>query len=173
MPDDSDAADKSTLRAIARQRRRNFVASLDALTHRLAFKAVPSPLAQRIADAQVIALYMALDDEAPAQRLAPQLGVMGKQVALPRVLDRLGSGRAGKEGSDHIVQGLRGAMVRGGHHLVRAVQQQHRAAVDRCQDRRAPWSAAHCQREIMDIMDQQPRLLRPVASRGCATQTQT
>ena len=91
MPDDSDAADKSTLRAIARQRRRNFVASLDALTHRLAFKAVPSPLAQRIADAQVIALYMALDDEAPAQRLAPQLGVMGKQVALPRVLDRLGS----------------------------------------------------------------------------------
>ena len=51
MPDDSDAADKSTLRAIARQRRRNFVASLDALTHRLAFKAVPSPLAQRIADA--------------------------------------------------------------------------------------------------------------------------
>ena len=84
MPDDSDAADKSTLRAIARQRRRNFVASLDALTHRLAFKAVPSPLAQRIADAQVIALYMALDDEAPAQRLAPQLGVMGKQVALPR-----------------------------------------------------------------------------------------
>lgn len=72
-------------------RRRNFVASLDALTHRLAFKAIPSPLAQRIADAQVIALYMALDDEAPAQRLAPQLGVMGKQVALPRVLDRLGS----------------------------------------------------------------------------------
>ncbi len=45
MPDDSDAADKSTLRAIARQRRRNFVASLDALTHRLAFKAIPSPLA--------------------------------------------------------------------------------------------------------------------------------
>lgn len=91
MDDDSEAADKSTLRRIARQRRSNFVASLDSLTHRLAFKAVPSPLARRIADAGIIALYMGLDDEAPAQRLAAQLGVMGKQVALPRVLDRLGS----------------------------------------------------------------------------------
>lgn len=91
MHDDSDAADKSALRRIARQRRSNFVASLDSLTHRLAFKAVPSPLARRIADAGTIALYMGLDDEAPAQRLAAQLGVMGKQVALPRVLDRLGS----------------------------------------------------------------------------------
>lgn len=92
MSDDSDAAaDKTTLRAIARQRRRNFVASLDALTHRLAFKAVPSPLARRIEDARTVALYMGLDDEAPAQRLAAQLDVMGKIVALPRVLDRLGS----------------------------------------------------------------------------------
>ncbi|MDI1295948.1 MAG: 5-formyltetrahydrofolate cyclo-ligase [bacterium] len=93
MSDDSfDAtADKTMLRTIARQRRRNFVATLDSLAHRLAFKALPSPLVRRIADAQSVAIYMGLDDEAPAQRLAVQLGTMGKTVALPRVLDRLGS----------------------------------------------------------------------------------
>ncbi|MDO7835351.1 5-formyltetrahydrofolate cyclo-ligase [Sphingobium sp. HBC34] len=83
--------DKTSLRAIARQRRRAFVAALDPLAHRLAFKAIPSPLARRIADARVVALYMALDDEAPAQRMAAQLLTMGKTIALPRVLDRLGS----------------------------------------------------------------------------------
>ena len=86
-----DQPDKTTLRAIARQRRTNFVASLDPLAHRLAFRAVPSPLARRMADAQVVALYMGIDDEAPAQRMAAQLQAMGKIVALPRVLDRLGS----------------------------------------------------------------------------------
>lgn len=91
MSDDIPAADKTTLRAIARQRRANFVVALDPLAHRLAFKAVPSPLARRIADAQVVALYMAVDDEAPAQRMAAQLQALGKTVALPRVLDRLGS----------------------------------------------------------------------------------
>ncbi len=91
MSDDMPAADKTTLRAAARQRRSNFVAMLDPLAHRLAFKAVPSPLARRIADAQVVALYMAVDDEAPAQRMAAQLQALGKTVALPRVLDRLGS----------------------------------------------------------------------------------
>ena len=87
----SDDTDKATLRAIARQRRRAFVASLDPLAHRLAFKVVPSPLAQRLAQARTVALYMGLDDEAPAQRLAAPLQAMGKTLALPRVLDRLGS----------------------------------------------------------------------------------
>ncbi|CAM8631982.1 5-formyltetrahydrofolate cyclo-ligase [Sphingobium cupriresistens] len=86
-----ELSDKTSLRGIARQRRSNFVATLDPLAHRLAFKAVPSPLARRIADAQVVALYMAVDDEAPAQRMAAQLQALGKTVALPRVLDRLGS----------------------------------------------------------------------------------
>jgi 5-formyltetrahydrofolate cyclo-ligase len=86
-----DQPDKTSLRTIARQRRRNFVATLDPLAHRLAFKAVPSPLARRIADARIVALYMGMDDEAPAQRMAAQLQTMGKIVALPRVLDRLGS----------------------------------------------------------------------------------
>ncbi|MCI4589194.1 5-formyltetrahydrofolate cyclo-ligase [Sphingobium sp. BYY-5] len=83
--------DKVTLRMIARQRRRDFVATLDSLAHRLAFKAIPSPLARHMTQAQVVALYMGLNDEAPAQRLAAQLQAMGKVVALPRVLDRLGS----------------------------------------------------------------------------------
>ncbi|WP_313805634.1 5-formyltetrahydrofolate cyclo-ligase [Sphingobium sp.] len=87
----SDDTEKAALRAIARQRRRDFVASLDPLAHRLAFKVLPSPLARRLADARVVALYMGLDDEAPAQRLAAPLQAMGKTVALPRVIDRLGS----------------------------------------------------------------------------------
>lgn len=87
----SDDTDKATLRAIARQRRRNFVASLDPLAHRLAFKVIPSPLTRRLEQAQVVALYMGLDDEAPAQRLAAPLQTLGKTIALPRVLDRLGS----------------------------------------------------------------------------------
>lgn len=91
MSDHSPAADKAELRTILRDRRRGFVNLLDPLAHRLAFKAVPSPLARRIADAQTIALYMGLEDEAPAQRLATQLTAMGKMIALPRVIDRLGS----------------------------------------------------------------------------------
>ncbi|WP_327753473.1 5-formyltetrahydrofolate cyclo-ligase [Sphingobium sp. SJ10-10] len=87
----SDDTEKATLRAIARERRRAFVASLDPLAHRLAFKVIPSPLARRLADAQVVALYMGLDDEAPAQRLAAPLQAFGKTLALPRVIDRLGS----------------------------------------------------------------------------------
>ncbi|MCP1472105.1 5-formyltetrahydrofolate cyclo-ligase [Sphingobium sp. OAS761] len=91
MSDETSSPDKSSLRAIARQRRRNFVATLDPLAHRLAFKVLPSPLARRMDGARTVALYMGLDDEAPAQRLAAQLMTMGKTVALPRVLDRLGS----------------------------------------------------------------------------------
>lgn len=91
MTDQTIADDKPALRALARARRRAFVAALDPLAHRLAFKAVPSPLARRLEDAQTIALYMGLDDEAPAQRLAAPLIAMGKTIALPRVLDRLGS----------------------------------------------------------------------------------
>ncbi|MET0362826.1 MAG: 5-formyltetrahydrofolate cyclo-ligase [Sphingobium sp.] len=89
MPDDEP--DKAALRIVARQRRRNFVASLDPLAHRLAFKVLPSPLARRMEGARTVALYMGMDDEAPAQRLAAPLGVMDKVIALPRVLDRLGS----------------------------------------------------------------------------------
>ncbi|HKT76043.1 MAG TPA: 5-formyltetrahydrofolate cyclo-ligase [Sphingobium sp.] len=87
----SDDADKTALRALARERRRAFVGGLDPLAHRLAFKALPSPLARRLGAAGTVALYMGLDEEAPAQRLAAQLAAMGKTLALPRVIDRLGS----------------------------------------------------------------------------------
>ena len=91
MSDDPNAADKADLRLLARDQRRAFVATLDPLAHRLAFKVLPSPLARRLAEARTVARYMGLDDEAPAQRLAAPLIAMGKRVALPRVLDRLGS----------------------------------------------------------------------------------
>jgi len=87
----SDTPDKPTLRALARQRRRAFVAGLDPLAHRLAFKALPSPLAKRLEDARTVALYMGIEDEAPAQRLAAKLIEIGKVVLLPRVIDRIGS----------------------------------------------------------------------------------
>lgn len=107
MSDETPGADKNSLRAISRQRRSGFVATLDPLAHRLAFKVVPSPLARRIADAAVVALYMGLDDEAPAQRMAGQLQAMGKVVALPRVLDPLGSmDFLPWEPEDHLVPGL-------------------------------------------------------------------
>jgi 5-formyltetrahydrofolate cyclo-ligase len=57
----------------------------------------------------VVALYMGLDDEAPAQRLAAQLTAMGKTVALPRVLDRLGSmDFLGWRADDQLFPGLFG-----------------------------------------------------------------
>lgn len=38
-----DTIDKTSLRQIARDRRRAFVSTLDPLAHRLAFKVLPSP----------------------------------------------------------------------------------------------------------------------------------
>lgn len=83
--------EKQQLRDEARDRRRKFVSDLDPLAHRLAFKVLPSPLARLIADRDVVALYTAIDEEAPAQRLAHALIAHGKTVALACALDRLGS----------------------------------------------------------------------------------
>ncbi|MGC4251262.1 MAG: 5-formyltetrahydrofolate cyclo-ligase [Sphingobium sp.] len=92
MSDDpGDISDKAALRILARQRRRAFMAGLDPLAHRLAFKVLPSPLARRLEGTRTVALYIGIEDEAPAQRLAPKLIDMGKTVALPRVIDRMGS----------------------------------------------------------------------------------
>lgn len=84
-------SDKQTLRTIARQRRQNFVATLDSLAHRLAFKVLPSPLARMLEGRETVALYVPMDDEAPALRLAGALTAAGKRIALPCALDRLGS----------------------------------------------------------------------------------
>ncbi|MDX3909022.1 MAG: 5-formyltetrahydrofolate cyclo-ligase [Sphingobium sp.] len=83
--------EKQQLREEARSRRRAFVAGLDPLAHRLAFKVLPSPLAQMIGARDTVALYTAMDDEAPAQRLGHALIAHGKTVALACALDRLGS----------------------------------------------------------------------------------
>lgn len=67
------------------------MAALDPLAHRLAFKVLPSPLAQLIGARDTVALYTAVEDEAPAQRLAHALIAKGKTVVLACALDRLGS----------------------------------------------------------------------------------
>lgn len=86
-----ELTDKQILRDEARDRRRTFVAGLDPLAHRLAFKVVPSPLARLIGARDTVALYTSVEDEAPAQRLAGALIAKGKTVALACALDRLGS----------------------------------------------------------------------------------
>lgn len=83
--------DKAALRLEARTRRSAFVAGLDAMAHRLAFRALPSPLREMLAPARSVALYAPHEDEAPALRLAEALVAQGKTLCLPRVLDRLGT----------------------------------------------------------------------------------
>ncbi len=86
----SDVADKSTLRLSARAARASFVADLDPLAHRLAFRAAPTPVRALLADRQCVALYAQVNDEAPALRLAESLLADGKTLCLPRVVDRMG-----------------------------------------------------------------------------------
>ncbi|MEO8722653.1 MAG: 5-formyltetrahydrofolate cyclo-ligase [Sphingobium sp.] len=83
--------DKSTLRLQARGARADFVSALDPMAHRLAFRAVPTPLRAALSDRACIALYVPLDDEAPALRLADALLADGKQLCLPHVIDRMGT----------------------------------------------------------------------------------
>jgi 5-formyltetrahydrofolate cyclo-ligase len=84
-------SDKKDLLEKAVAERHAFVEMLDPLAHRLAFKAVPSPLSAMLGSARTIALYVPLDDEAPALRLAEPLERLGKTICLPRVVDRIGS----------------------------------------------------------------------------------
>lgn len=86
----TDSLDKATLRLSARATRAAFVADLDPLAHRLAFRAVPTLVTAMLADRDRIALYAPLDEEAPALRLAEALIAQGKSLCLPRVIDRLG-----------------------------------------------------------------------------------
>ncbi len=83
--------DKAALRLSARVSRTAYVAGLDPLAHRLAFRALPTPVAAMLADRTCIALYAPLDDEAPALRLADALIAQGKALCLPRVIDRMGT----------------------------------------------------------------------------------
>lgn len=86
----TDSTDKDALRLSVRATRSAYVEGLDQMAHRLAFRAVPTPVRALLADCQCIALYWALDDEAPAQRLSEALIADGKTLCLPRVIDRMG-----------------------------------------------------------------------------------
>lgn len=87
----TETDDKSALRLSARAARAGFVARLDPMAHRLAFRALPTPLRALLRDRQCIALYAAVNDEAPAQRLADALIADGKRLCLPRLVNRVGS----------------------------------------------------------------------------------
>jgi 5-formyltetrahydrofolate cyclo-ligase len=87
----TDSSDKSALRLSARARRAAFVAGLDPMAHRLAFRALPSPVRTLLGGRERIALYAAVNDEAPALRLADALIAEGKTLCLPRVVDRMGT----------------------------------------------------------------------------------
>ena len=86
-----EPTDKDALRLSAPATRTAFVETLDPMAHRLAFRALPSPLRARLEGSGIVALYMAVNDEAPAQRLAEALIAEGKRLCLPCVVDRLGN----------------------------------------------------------------------------------
>lgn len=86
-----DLDDKTALRLSARATRAAFVAALDPLAHRLAFRALPSPARVMLQGRRCVALYAPVNDEAPALRLADALLAEGKQLCLPRAVDRMGS----------------------------------------------------------------------------------
>jgi 5-formyltetrahydrofolate cyclo-ligase len=87
----NDPQNKSALRLSARATRAAFVAGLDQMAHRLAFRALPSPVRALLSDRRMIALYVAMNDEAPALRLAEALLAEGKALCLPRTVDRMGT----------------------------------------------------------------------------------
>lgn len=87
----TDILDKNALRLSARVARSAFVAGLDPLAHRLAFRALPSPVAVMLTDRDCVALYAQTGDEAPALRLADMLAAQGKTLCLPCVMDRIGT----------------------------------------------------------------------------------
>jgi len=83
--------DKSALRLAARASRSAFVEGLDRMAHRLAFRALPSPVRSWLGGRQCVALYAQVNEEAPALRLAEALVAEGKLLCLPRMVDRMGS----------------------------------------------------------------------------------
>lgn len=90
-PTAEPAPDKAALRRAARAARAAFVAGLDPMAHRLAFRALPSPIRALLEGRRCIALYAPLEDEAPVLRLAEALIAEGKSLCLPRVIDRMGT----------------------------------------------------------------------------------
>jgi 5-formyltetrahydrofolate cyclo-ligase len=61
------------------------------MAHRLAFRALPSPVREMLEGRKTIAIYAQVNDEAPALRLAEALIQAGKTLCLPHALDRMGT----------------------------------------------------------------------------------
>lgn len=79
------------------------------MAHRLAFRALPTPLRAKLSDRSCVALYAPLDDEAPALRLADALLAEGKQLCLPHVIDRMGTMEfRGWTPGDELIEGRYG-----------------------------------------------------------------
>lgn len=82
---DPMAAEKMALRRLARDRRARFVAGLPASVRGIAFRVLPAPVVRRLIPGAVVALYHAIGDEVPTDRIADQLSDLGYRLALPRI----------------------------------------------------------------------------------------
>ena len=78
---------KQDIRRDARRRRSQFVESLPPIALRLAFHAPPTALMQLIAPASIVALYLPVGSEAPADGFAEPLIMAGKSLCLPCLED--------------------------------------------------------------------------------------
>ena len=78
---------KPQIRQDARRRRSQFVESLPPVALRLAFHAPPTPLMQLIAPASLVALYLPVGSEAPADAFTDPLIMAGKSLCLPCLED--------------------------------------------------------------------------------------
>lgn len=78
---------KQAIRRDARRRRSQFVESLPPIALRLAFHAPPTALMRLIAPASLVALYLPVGSEAPADAFAEPLMMAGKSLCLPCLED--------------------------------------------------------------------------------------
>jgi 5-formyltetrahydrofolate cyclo-ligase len=81
----NDADERDALRRLLRARRRTHVEALPPAVHALCFHALPSPVLARLQPGSRVALYAAMNAEAPTKAIALQLAAAGHDLALPRL----------------------------------------------------------------------------------------
>ena len=86
---------KQKLRERLHFRRRHFVASLDRMAKLAAFRALPAPLAERLADHAVVGAYVAHGDEPDVLPMLADLAATGA-LALPHHAGRAAEMRFGR-----------------------------------------------------------------------------
>lgn len=82
------AQQKQKLRERLRFRRRHFAANLDGMAQLAAFRALPAPLVERLADHAVVGAYVALGDEPDVLPMFADLAAAGG-LALPHHAGRV------------------------------------------------------------------------------------